>query len=255
MTFDIELVPYVNDKSLLPGNDGLYHREHNIISNKFCGSDSIELFNENLKKQPNNWHYRTKEITYNINSNGYRTLEWDQISWEESILVFGCSHVFGVGLAEDETISSQLSLLCNRPVINLGVSASSNMFIHHNSILTIKNFPTPWAVVCVWTGIARVLQYATHTVMNLGTWRGEHDLFKAWVKNKNNPVMHNYFDMLSTRELWRNRTRFTEISFFDDVAALAKCTYVKNTFSARDFIHPGADAMKIAAISVAQNIM
>lgn len=57
---------------------------------------------------------------YTVNSQGYRCPEFDAIDWENSIIFFGCSHVFGIGLLDHETVANQLSLILNCPVINLG---------------------------------------------------------------------------------------------------------------------------------------
>jgi hypothetical protein len=39
-----------------------------------------------------------RKVTYTTNSDHYRCPEWDQIDWNSSILILGCSVVFGVGV-------------------------------------------------------------------------------------------------------------------------------------------------------------
>ena len=71
--------------------------------------DSRELFKKNLKSQPTSWKYRTTNITYRLNSMGYRTQEFDRIPWHKSIVLFGCSYIFGVGCELSSTIAAPVS--------------------------------------------------------------------------------------------------------------------------------------------------
>ena len=87
---------------------------------KWLPSDSAELFAKNLQTQPDDWLYRTQEVVYRLNSLGYRCREFDQIEWAQSIVVKGCSVVEGIGLAEEDTLSSRLTDLFNQPVIKIG---------------------------------------------------------------------------------------------------------------------------------------
>lgn len=54
-----------------------------------------------------------------VNSQGYRGSEW--AAGHGEILVVGDSQVFGLGVADDETMAAQLAELTGRPVINGGV--------------------------------------------------------------------------------------------------------------------------------------
>ena len=61
----------------------------------FLSLQEKELYKKDLITAPADWHYRTKEVRYDINSSDYRAPEWNSIDWKNSICVFGCSHVFG----------------------------------------------------------------------------------------------------------------------------------------------------------------
>jgi hypothetical protein len=122
---------------------------------KFYGSDTEELYKSNLQIQNSDWHYRTKDVEYDLNSAGYRCPEFNTIDWENAIVIHGCSQVFGVGLAEDETITGQLQQFTNRQVINLGKNGASMMFSLANNILLENNFPKPFAVINHWTSTWR----------------------------------------------------------------------------------------------------
>jgi hypothetical protein len=105
---------------------------HNY-DNIWVGSDTEERFQENLKSQPEDWPWRNQQITYKLNSQNYRAPEWDSIDWENSVVMFGCSQVFGVGVDEDQTLGYYLSELLNKPVINLGIPGGSSMALWINT--------------------------------------------------------------------------------------------------------------------------
>lgn len=90
--------------------------------------------------------YKTKEyyyqiqqnINYSLNSLGYREKEFDKIDWNTSYVFLGCSHTFGVGVKEHETIPAQIQTKTGINCINLGIPGGCNMFSLFNSS-TIKN--------------------------------------------------------------------------------------------------------------------
>jgi hypothetical protein len=122
--------------------------------------------------------YRITEFQniYGVNSQGYRCPEFNDILWEDSILMFGCSHVFGVGLIDEETAAHQLSLLIKQPVINLGIGASSCTYQWVNSTILRKHHISPKAVIYNWPESSRQSifydkdQYETKA---MGWWSAE----------------------------------------------------------------------------------
>lgn len=117
--------------------------------------DSEEAFIENCKIQPENWYWRNTPIRYSLNSDGYRCPEWDQIDWANSILMFGCSYIFGTGVDDRQTIPSQLSLRFKRPVINLGIPGTSPMYQFMNTITLREQGIVPKAVIYSWPKSSR----------------------------------------------------------------------------------------------------
>ena len=164
--------------TLLPGPFGIKTPEHKLFreQKKFLPyflSDTEKTHYEKCKKDLGiDWHYYDKEVTYILNNHNYRTKEWKEIDWKNSIVVFGCSHVFGEGLALDETLCYQLENLFDRPVINLGQSGTSNTFNWHNSLQFYNIFGIPYAVVQVWTAFERFLYYEDDQVKRVGAWSG-----------------------------------------------------------------------------------
>ena len=227
------------------------------VDNRFASIDDPALFKENLKKSPPNWHYRTKEIRYIVNSEGYRTKEWNEIDWKNSIVLFGCSNVTGIGVAEDETISHHLSNLTGRYVVNLGIPGSSIMAAFYNSLILAENYPTPWAVVFSWTGINRFPIYKKHDLYHSGPWdyRQKNRLFREWNLDEVNPIMHSKFAKLAAKNLWSSKTKYYDYSLYDDVADYLECDFIQcSMLTARDKLHPGYDATPIIAQKIFENL-
>lgn len=222
-------------------------------SNKFSSYDSEKLFVKNLKKQSNDWHYRNKEVVYRCNSAGYRADEWDTIDWKNAIVVFGCSCTVGIGLAEEETVTEQLSTILNRQVINMGVSASSLMFSFTNSVLLAKNFPTPHAVVQLWTNIDRFTIFKKHLIDHAGPW-DESALYKEYVHNRYHAMTEARYISMASREMWKNKCKYYSASFFDQTAHYTESDWIEIDNQARDQVHPGRNSAKQMAELIAKHI-
>jgi hypothetical protein len=223
-------------------------------SKKFSGTDSPDLFEKNLKIQPPSWHYRTKEIIYNANSNGYRAPEWKDVDWGESVVVFGCSNVTGIGLAEDETVTHYLSQVLNRPVINLGAPGTSMEFSLYNSAILSENYPMPYAVIQIWTGIDRCTYFDKHEPVSCGIWDTDHHYFKAYAKNDTHSLVQAKFIEMTSRNMWKGKTQYYSASYFDRVAYYTNSDWIEIDNRARDLVHPGRDNSKEMALLIADNL-
>lgn len=250
----LKLSERIDNKVLFPNGELL------VGVHKWFDQDSEELFNENLKQLPKEWRYRTKEFDYNINDAGYRTKEFDDINWAKSIVVFGDSTVFGVGLPEEDTISGQMQKRLNIPVINLGAPGSSSLYTLHNSVLLSEAYPTPKAVVSIWTSPYRLPYYTDDRVMHCGNWN--YDRFKIgyyWNENKSNAMMQLKLNVMAFREIWKNRTNYYELSIYQTSAKILQCDFVQQIDFARDMRkqksgyyagHPGEKTTQIIAEKV-----
>jgi hypothetical protein len=199
-----------------------YFDENNLVYNGECkidggftldfcpGYDSKEFFEQNLKTKPEDWYYRTHEVKYTLNSLGYRTKEFDDIDWKESIVIFGCSLIFGVGVTDEHIIPYFLEQLSGRPVINMGVPGSSIQHALHNSIiLNDSEYPTPKAVVNMWTDLDRYQLYENNFITNMGIWRKSNDKFET----SDNMIPFNLMNIKMIRNLWKNKTIYFEGGF------------------------------------------
>jgi hypothetical protein len=227
---------------------------HDNQSKKFSGTDSPELFKQNLKTQSLDWHYRTKEIIYNVNSSGYRAPEWKDVDWNAAVVVFGCSNVAGIGVAEDETVTYYLGQLLNRPVINLGAPGSSIEFSVYNSAILAESYPVPYAVIQIWSGVDRCTHFSKDLAWHCGPWDTKHHYFKSYVKNDTHSLVRAKFLEMISRNLWKGKTKYYSASYFNKVAHYTNSEYLEIDNDARDLLHPGRHCNLKMAELIAANI-
>ena len=255
----------MNYNQLLSGPFGLNLPEklqYGKLLPYFLSVEEKNDYEKNCKKLGNDWHYYNKEIIYNLNSNFYRAPEWNTIDWKQSIVVLGCSHVFGEGLATDETVCYQLEKLYNRPVINLGQSGTSTFFSWHNSIRLFELFGIPYAVINLWTDYSRLLYYDTDQIKRVGFWSGGRwdnydrdmkSLYRIWNKNDIHAINFFKFEATACKEFWNSRTNYYEGSYFKETAEIINCDFFSQLDDARDFIHSGPITHKTAAGIIYEN--
>jgi hypothetical protein len=224
------------------------------VSTTFSGQDTEDLFKKNLKTQPADWEYRNKTVRYTLNSRGYRTKEFKTIDWANSIVMFGCSNVFGVGVDDEDTISSQLEKITGIPVVNLGVGGSSITYALHNSIILKDGYPTPRAVVQLWSDYTRTVYYERNQVQSYGSWNLEkNNYMDVWSKSKYHGATHGLIASMTSKHLWSN-TLYYQASFWNENAELMNCDFLKMIDTARDLVHPGIKTTRMVACKIADNL-
>lgn len=246
--------------SYITRNDGLLPAHKTLdsegLTSEYATPDTEVLFLKNLKTQPADWYYRTNKVNYQINSNGYRTKELKSIDWANSVVIFGCSEVFGTGLDESHTVGSFLSDLIKLPVINLGVSGSSIMFSLHNSLLLNNAYPTPKAVVHLWTEYSRVLSYNQHGITHHGSWDLDKDNYMIeWAFDDVNPATYAMFCQMTSHQIWKDKTIYYEATPFPGTAKLFSCEHLAKFDLARDLVHSGIESKRAMAGIIAKNII
>jgi hypothetical protein len=247
--------PPIYDNLFFP-NAFLFHDQDGKGSFEYADTDNKKNFKKNRQLQPASWPYHKKRITYIINSNGYRAPEWDAVDWKESVVIFGCSCTAGIGVAEDETISYQLSQLINRPVINLGAGGSSMLFSFFNSLRILENnLPIPYAVVQNWTTTNRFPIFRDTQVYHMGPWDSKSSFFKEYTSESDTQsmIMSKYISA-SSRTIWESKTRYASVSYFDDSAHFTESYLSTLDNKARDMMHPGVNAHKRMAELIAKLI-
>lgn len=213
-----------------------------------------------LPGNPNNLLKSTDYITPEVNSLGYRTVDFNKVAWNDSIVIFGCSYVFGVGLSNNETISNQLQELIGRPVINMGVPASSMSYAFFNQ-LALSN-SKPYAVVNLWTSIARQTYFADGVPYHLGPWleRKENSfenrklktLFDLFNFDASNIDTYARYIQQATNVIWKD-TVHIEGTFFPQTATALNIDLYSIIDKTEDG-HPGSLTAKQTAETLAGKI-
>lgn len=221
----------------------------------FSGTDTEQLFNQSLLTQPLDWYYRNNSIEYKLNKHGYRTSEFDSVDWANSIVIFGCSNVYGTGIREEDTLSSQLSKITNMNVVNMGVGASSIEYAVFNSMILSAHYPTPKAVVQIYSSIDRTTYYDKKNVVHHGSWDMKIDnYFGLWSNDPAHAHVHSLMCQMISKQIWSNKTKYYETSFFDDTVNSLKLPSLTWCDVARDLKHPGRKTLYKLAAQIAANI-
>jgi len=223
----------------------------------WSGSDTEEAYLENLKTQSHDWYYRKNTVRYQYNRDGYRTREFKEIDWENSIVLFGCSVVEGIGLDNNDTISSQLEKLLDIPVINMGTGGSSMLLNLHNMSILRDGYPTPKAVITIWPNYQRIVEYDKFDYTSYGNWdMPVNSLMDIWFKKNDNAVANAIFMSKIGRLLWEDKCQYLEYAWCTDTSKILKCkeTLPKWKDTARDLCHPGIESAKATANKIAMDI-
>jgi hypothetical protein len=105
-----------------------------------------------------------RQFTYTLNSQGYREQEWIDIDWNNSYIFLGCSHIYGVGVAIDETIPKLMQDRLSTCCVNLGIPGGNNYFSMVNSAKLINAGITPKGVFYQHTYPARWFTFKDDTL-------------------------------------------------------------------------------------------
>lgn len=226
----------------------------------FYPMDTLSLYNKNLVDQPGDWAWRDRSIRYTLNQQGYRCSEFDQVDWSQSILCFGCSITFGVGVDDCDTWPSQLAEITGVPTVNLGVAGGSIQINWANSVKLIAAGVRPRAVVYYWPDPSRSCEFrAGQTVVNWGGWLtpvlGQQQVQKkgylgtAWLFNS---AHHTVMTQLMMQSIEWSGTR---LDYTWSTEQIPGAQFREGRLDlARDQHHPGAVSHREFALSVARDL-
>lgn len=138
------------------GNAGNFLETHPSYNKKdewLNGSpDVLDSYNKTISSGiPKYWRYHKDKFTYDMNSDGFRTMEFDKVDWKNSYVIIGCSHIQGIGNPYKETIGQYISRRLSAPVINLGVGGLSNQAIYNNLLKQITTYGKAKGYFIMWT--------------------------------------------------------------------------------------------------------
>jgi hypothetical protein len=226
----------------------------NCVAGKysFWAQDTKQEFYRNANRLMTNWLYDVEEVTYTINSRGYRAQELGNIDWANSIVLLGCSFVFGEGVDDQDTIASQLSTITKLPVVNLGVCGSGLQWQLHNMTLLRRHFPAPKAVICLWPDAGRDLYYISpYEVFNGGPWNmTQGNSTDHWNKGAN-PGTQLWMAHQQAQYMWKDVSPYIAAAWQAEVSETLG-VYRMDTIwqelpKGRDLRHPGRQANYLAA--------
>jgi hypothetical protein len=133
---------------------GYHPQEHAVL---FSGSDTSEIFADNIKTQPDDWYYRTNAVSYKRNTYGHRCKNIDEIDLDNYILFAGCSHTEGIGLKIEDTYPYLLSKKMNCDYYNLGIAATGVDVLNYNLVTWFAKIKKPPKVLVLqWPHNTRI---------------------------------------------------------------------------------------------------
>jgi hypothetical protein len=133
--------------------------------------DTLQNFKKNLKTQPLDWYYNTNSVRYTLNGQNYRCKPFNEINWNDSIVIFGCSVVFGDGMDDADTLSNRLQELVGCDVVNLGACGSCQTTSLYNMTRLREKNIKPRAIIHVWTESTRSLHINNNfRLCGVGHW-------------------------------------------------------------------------------------
>lgn len=113
---------------------GYCESERNV---DFSGSDQLLNFQNQLKKQPQDWYYRHNSISYVRNKLGHRCKDLDDLNQDNYILFTGCSHTEGIGVELEKTYPYLIAKSLGCDYYNLALGGTGIDVLMYN--LTIFN--------------------------------------------------------------------------------------------------------------------
>lgn len=208
------------------------------------GDDSYKKFRKTLKKPTLDWIYKTKEIKYNHNSLGFREKELDLVDWNNSIVMLGCSNVYGYSLAEEDTAARVLEKQIEIPVVNLGVTGGSVELAFYNSLILYEMGVRPKSIIQNWS--------CTERYNNFDKTDTTSEIQCSYVDPKDYALQVNWntksiFYRKAFNTIWKNKTFIYECSFFENTASEFDITLNEFTDVGRDLKHPGILSNKVLA--------
>jgi hypothetical protein len=227
---------------------------------KYTGVDNKKNYLQNLKKQSENWYYRDNEVNYTLNSYGYRTKEFDNIDWENSIIMFGCSNVFCSGVDDKHTISSYLEKITNRNVVNMGIPGSSIFSALCTSLSIKNNFPKPFAVIFSWTSLERYTLFNPSFIKSYASWNMDRKFFNTYGDIKVDIILKNLLYVSLAKSIWNDYCQYYEYTHFEStknsfpLLNIDYFHYWNEMDFARDILHHGPKTNLKIALNISKKL-
>ena len=213
------------------------------------GSDNKYQYKTN-KKIHGNVAPISNNITYTLNSYGYRCPEFNKIDWPNSIITLGCSNTFGVGVDNTETYSNYLQESLNIPVINLGQGGTDLWYQIYNA-KEIMKLNVRGVILQVPSEERFTVFGENRKTLSFGSWNIEKykQIVDIWGSQHNLKMWHSFgFDYI--QKILGNKLLYN-FSFSRTDNPIEKIDFIDQ---ARDNMHPGPRTHQLVATRIAKEL-
>lgn len=215
--------------------------------------DSARAYQQNLRQQAPSWPWRSQSVEYRLNSQGYRCPEFSEVTWPDTVVLLGCSHAFGVGVSEHQTVSAYLQELLARPVANLSQGGMSIRWCCDQLTVLLTQSVRPWAVAVLWTETTRWPWYGSPGPDQPQDQRAA---VLAHQRDRAHSDQRSRLDRWGLEVQCRLMGRpLAEASYWQYTAELFDCDIVGLQDRARDCEHPGPRSHQHAARILASQLL
>jgi len=209
---------------------------------KFTGGDSEEDYIINLEKQPDDWIYRTLEITYQYNNRGHRCKDIEDINLDNYILFTGCSHTEGVGVRLEDSYPFIVSNELNYDYYNLSMSGTGVDVVEYNLLIWLsKVIKKPKYIFVQWPDHSRfVASYPGYSqLINHGTWADDLTTQKFIASSEYTGLVHarKQISYKMIKEI--AGVPVIDVHFSSLAPYASDCIWLKKIDLGRDMLHTG----------------
>lgn len=219
----------------------------------FYGGDEEHRYIENLKKMPEDWYYRNREITYVFNSNGHRCKEIHEINLDNYILFIGCSHTEGIGLELEKTYPYLTSQILGCDYYNLAMGASGSDVTEYNLITWFhKVEKKPKMVVIQWPDHSRYSVMEEEYIHPIGRWNMKEYHTKLILASEESGFVHARKQIMHKLIHTVLGVPIVKIEFGSIVGYDGNSVWLKQIDNARDNSHAGMKSHEVLSTYIAE---
>jgi len=212
---------------------------------RWIPGDDKTKYNDNMKKnlhlmQLNGWDGARGELTYKINSDGFRA---DEFSNEPSVMFLGCSMTMGVGIELENTWAQMIAKDLGLKNHNLGTGGSNNdaafrLFNHwhrrYKPELVVYYSPPPVRLEIFYTNRLHIV----NLLPNSGDWVNDR-VYQMWISTDINAQLNQQKNLLAVEYLCKQSN--IPLVWLDNPQMFNledESEFISKEFG-RDLLHPG----------------
>ena len=227
------------------------------FTREFISADFKEKFVQNLTTQNEDWYYRTHDVKYVLNSKGFRAPEFENIDWNNTVVIFGASDAFSIGVDEKDTLSVRLSEITGKSVVSLGVCKASITHTLHNLAIFRKFFPKPAGIIMMWPPKGNVGYYYPDRVQKYSDIEPDINipLVREWHTSNHHIEAHNLANSYVCEQICKDIPYYATCSL-TSTASVMQCEHIDLLCldKSRDLEHGGIESLKVAAKTLASKL-